>query len=116
MKRAIRTAGILAGLGAVVWLMRDRLLRVPDGGDTPSAGFRVSPTNGEGVPISDDTGIKDDLTEIVGVGPVYSRRLAQQGISRFAELAEADAADLAERLDLSTGQVAKWISQASDLA
>lgn len=116
MKRAVRTAGILAGLGAVVWLMRDRLLRVPEAGDTQITGFRVPPTNGEGAATKEDEAAEDDLTEIVGVGPVYSRRLAQQGISKFADLAEADPVELAEKLNLSTNQVADWISQASDLA
>jgi len=115
MKKAIRTVGIVAGLGAVAWLMKDRLLRVPDGGDAPISGFRVPDTNGHKVPTAESTITDDDLTKIVGIGPVYSRRLGEMGITSFKQLAAAKATELADNLEISAGQAEDWIGQASDL-
>jgi len=120
MKRVVRTVGIVAGLGAVVWLMKDRLLRVPDGGDAPISGFRVPDGDGHKVPaaestITESTTQVDDLTKIVGIGPVYSRRLNEMGITSFKQLAAAKASELADILDISADQAKDWIGQASDL-
>ena len=58
----------------------------------------------------------DDLTEINGIGPVYAQRLIDFGITSFAALAAADAAEAAEHLNLTTEQVQDWIEQATDRA
>ena len=116
VKRAVRTVGIVAGLGAVAWLMKDRLLRVPDGGDAPISGFRVPDSNGHKAPTSTELPAQeDDLTKIVGIGPVYSRRLGEMGIKSFERLSKAKASELADSLDISKDQAKDWIGQASDL-
>jgi predicted flap endonuclease-1-like 5' DNA nuclease len=58
----------------------------------------------------------DDLTVIRGIGPRTADDLASVGVTRFADLAAADAGDLARRLNgSSVAQVKKWIVQAQDL-
>ena len=115
MKKAFRAVGIAAGLGAVAWIMKDRLLRVPEAGDAPISGFRVPESNGDKAPATEPASEGDDLTKIVGIGPVYSRRLGEIGIETFEQLSAAQANDLSEKLDISADQAKDWIGQASDL-
>lgn len=61
----------------------------------------------------------DDLTEIVGIGPVAAQALNELGIWSFKQLAEQDAAELNERLPSTmSGRVEReeWIKQAKQLA
>jgi predicted flap endonuclease-1-like 5' DNA nuclease len=53
-----------------------------------------------------------DLEEIKGIGPAYADRLREAGVEDVADLAAADAADLADRTDLGEGRVGKWIERA----
>jgi len=59
-------------------------------------------------------GSTDAVTELNGIGPAYGDRLADAGIETVGELAGADAADLADRIDLGESRVAGWIAQAND--
>lgn len=59
--------------------------------------------------------VRDDLTEIKGIGPRSNEDLQTIGITTFAQLALADAEDLAARLNGSSPrQVAGWIQQAKE--
>lgn len=59
----------------------------------------------------------DDLTKVNGIGEVFSERLQEEfGIGSFAQLAAADAEQLAETCERSFEEVADWISQAKELA
>jgi predicted flap endonuclease-1-like 5' DNA nuclease len=49
---------------------------------------------------------------IKGIGPTYADRLSDAGVETVADLAEADAADLAERADVPGGRVENWVEQA----
>lgn len=113
VNRLIRAAGVMAGIGVVAWLMRDRLLRVPASAEGPIPKFRVPAGNGERPPPPAQVG--DDLTQITGIGPAYSRRLASSGMTTLAALASADPADLAGRIRVSQKQTANWIDQARRL-
>jgi large subunit ribosomal protein L21 len=63
----------------------------------------------------------DDLTQLNGVGPAFAKKLAEAGVTTFAQVAAWTEADL-ERLD---GEIAglkakaesgEWIAQAKELA
>ncbi|MDR9411048.1 MAG: DUF4332 domain-containing protein [Haloquadratum sp.] len=56
-----------------------------------------------------------EVTEVSGIGPAYAERLAAAGITTAAELAAADAASLADRIDESEKRVAGWIEAAAEL-
>lgn len=45
---------------------------------------------------------------ISGIGPAYARRLEEAGVETVADLLAADAADLAERTDLSEKRIGRW--------
>ncbi len=60
--------------------------------------------------------VKDDLTEIKGIGPAHEKALNAIGISTFAQLAEQDAVDLANRIGgrITAQNICsnQWIDQA----
>ncbi|MFB6101597.1 MAG: helix-hairpin-helix domain-containing protein [Haloplanus sp.] len=51
---------------------------------------------------------------IKGIGPAYAERLANAGVHSVADLAAADAAELAPKIDLSEKRVGRWIERAQD--
>jgi predicted flap endonuclease-1-like 5' DNA nuclease len=68
---------------------------------------------------SDSAGpVTDRSTEpvetITGIGPAYGGRLAECGIETVGELAAADAADVAEGIDVSESRVSDWVERAND--
>lgn len=59
-------------------------------------------------------GAGESTDVIEGIGPTYADRLADAGIETVGDLAEADAAELAERADLPETRVERWIERARD--
>ena len=114
MRKLLRFVGFVAGVGAVTYLMRDRLVRIPEDPGPPPH-FKVPSPNGkaEDGKAATAAALADDLTEINGIGPAYAERLAAAGITSFAGLAEADADAIAESIDVSAEQVADWAAQAA---
>ncbi len=104
-KQILRVGGVVIGLGAAVWALRDKLLPAPEIPDGPPPRFRTTPTS----PVA-----ADDLTEVKGVGPVYAQRLGDAGITSFAMLANADVAAVAGAANVSESQAASWIGQAAN--
>ncbi len=107
-KNLIRIAGVVAGLGAAVWAMRDRLLPAPEVPEGPPPRFREAPrpaTSAE----------PDDLTTIKGIGPVTARKLADAGIVTLRALADADAAAVASAAGTNEAAVKAWIDAATSL-
>lgn len=107
MKRLMKLTGLLAGLGAAIWLMRDRLisLALPREPEPPT--FRVGPR-----PATPAEG--DDLTMINGIGPVFAARLYEHGITTLAALAAADPVQVAAMLDTQPTRVEGWIAEAAE--
>jgi len=65
-------------------------------------------------PEADEAADSPPVTEINGIGPAYGDRLNNVGVETVAELAAADAADLASQTDLSETRIAGWIEQAEE--
>lgn len=67
---------------------------------------------------SDDDGTAADEGEpvdtITGIGPAYAERLADAGVHTVADLADADAAELADAIDVSETRIEGWIEQAAN--
>ncbi|OAQ54517.1 poly(3-hydroxyalkanoate) synthase subunit PhaC [Natrinema mahii] len=57
---------------------------------------------------------RDDLTDLRGIGDAYAAALAEAGIETVAELADADAADLAAETGISPNRIEDWIEQARE--
>jgi predicted flap endonuclease-1-like 5' DNA nuclease len=107
LKNVLRFGGVIVGLGAAVWALRDKLLPAPEIPEGPPPRFRTGGT---------DSVAEDDLTDVKGIGPVYAERLAEAGVTTFAELAAADLAVVADAAGVSESTATSWIEQAAALA
>ncbi len=133
MKKYLRISLLVAAWAAITWLYRDKLLPLPKADQAPPPHFRsgdaAAPAPSAAAEAATPTqahtqtethpkrlSAVDDLTQIVGIGPVYQSRLAGCGITAFAELAAADAASVAEAIDVAETMVADWIEQAQGMA
>lgn len=102
MKNAIRIAGVVAGLAAAAWALRDRMLPDPAPPTSNPPSFRT----GGSTP-------SDDLTRIKGIGPAFASRLTDAGIDSFATLAAADGATVAEIANTTEAAAERWIDDAA---
>ena len=104
LKQVLRIGGVVIGLGAAVWALRDKLLPAPQIPDGPPPRFRTAETSG------------DDLTAVKGIGPVYAERLVEADITSFAALADGGAAAVSEAAGVSESTAASWMEQAVNLS
>ncbi|MEZ5175644.1 MAG: helix-hairpin-helix domain-containing protein [Acidimicrobiia bacterium] len=102
MKNVIRFAGVVAGLAAAAWALRDRMLPDP-----------VTPTDSP--PRFRTAAAPDDLTDIKGIGPAFAQRLADAGVTTFATLASSDASSIAEIANTTETTAQRWINGAQAL-
>lgn len=56
----------------------------------------------------------EDVQNVKGIGSAYAERLGEIGIDTVDELADADAADVAERTTVSEKRVQRWIDRANE--
>jgi predicted flap endonuclease-1-like 5' DNA nuclease len=103
MKNVIRFAGVVAGLAAAVWALRDRMLPDPQPPSESHSKFRTGTVTAG-----------DDLTEIKGIGPAFASRLVDAGIESFATLAKTDPAAIAEIAKTTETVAERWIASATD--
>ena len=61
-----------------------------------------------------DGGGDEPVETIKGIGPAYADRLETVGIETVGELAAADAAEVADGIDVSDSRVGDWIERARD--
>lgn len=114
MKRVSQVGGMLLAAGAALagalWLLRDRIFGPPPAPAMPAEppAFREPPAAPDGTP--------DDLSEVKGIGPVYSERLTEAGITTFSALAATPLPKLAEIAGVAESRAADWLRQAADLA
>ena len=106
LKNILRVGGVVVGLAAAAWALRDKLLPAPDVPDQPPPRFRT------GISAAGD----DDLTLVRGIGPVYAERLAAAGMGSFADLAAADVDEVTEAACVSQATAMAWVEQAAAMA
>jgi len=118
-KNILRIGGVIAGLGAAVWALRDKLLPAPEIPDGPPPRFRTGTGASAGsASTGKEPGTRDahDLTVVKGIGPVYADRLEEAGITTFAELASADVDAVCEAAKVSKSTATSWMEQAATLS
>jgi predicted flap endonuclease-1-like 5' DNA nuclease len=98
-KNLFRVAGVVVGLGAAAWALRDRMLPSPQIHEEPPPKFRSG-------------GGADDLTLIKGIGPVYRDRLTASGIHSFSDLASATPEHVADVASTSVSIAQGWVQSA----
>jgi predicted flap endonuclease-1-like 5' DNA nuclease len=108
-KNLVRLAGVIVGLGAAAWALRDRLLPAPEIHDEPPPRFREA--------TRPETAVQPagSLTDIKGVGPVTAEKLETAGFSSLGDIAASDAGTLSEAVGVSEAIAAKWIASAATL-
>lgn len=107
MGRLLRSLLVLAGVVAVLWLVRDRFVTVWRPGLQRPAPFRVPPP--------DHAAPSPELTAIRGIGPVYAERLSLAGLTTPEDLRAAGADAVAEAAKASSERAAAWIDAIDDL-
>ena len=121
MKRLARLLSFAAAVAALIWAMRDRFISVALPREPQPPAFR-HPDEHPQVPHRPhqnhrDPGMEaapelDDLELINGIGPVYSSKLAEMGITTFSGLAAASVAEVVGKLGIAESRVVDWIDQA----
>ncbi len=102
LKRLAKILGIVGGVAAVIWAMRDRFISVATSREPVPPSFRAP----------------EDLTippvEVIeGIGPVFAKRLDGVGIDNVARLAGASPDLVAEAAGVSGARARSWIDQAA---
>lgn len=108
VKNVIRVAGVLMGLAAAAWALRDKVLPAPEVPTGPPPKFRE--------PAGDrDTTATADLTTVKGIGPKTSEKLTSAGIGDLRALAGSEPTTVAEAADTSEATATRWIEAAGSL-
>ena len=105
MKRLAKIIGVVGGVAAIVWAMRDRFISVATSREPEPPTFRTSE------PGSKSAGI--DV--IGGIGPVFAGRLKAAGIDSPKKLASASPDKVAEAAGVSGARARSWIEQARNI-
>lgn len=106
MARFMRALLAIAGVVAVLWLVRDRFVTLGRPKNVEPVSFRVAPHDPTATPPP------AELTDIPGIGPVYAERLTDAGISSAHDLAGADPTVVAAAAGVSEDRAAGWIAAA----
>lgn len=91
----------------------DTVTAESDGEATGEHGATVDIEDAEGEEADADAD-PDSVEVIKGIGPAYAERLANVGVHSVADLAAADAVELADAIDLSETRVGRWVERAQD--
>lgn len=108
LKTFLRIAGVIVGLGAAAWALRDKLLPAPAVPEGPPPKFRTSPAKPSAAG-------PDDLTKITGIGPVYAERIVDAGYDSYAALIAAGAEAVGAAAGVSAETAEKWVKSAAKL-
>jgi hypothetical protein len=102
LKRLAKILGVIGGVAAVIWAMRDRFISVATSREPIPPSFR-EPADLTSPPVE----------AIEGIGPVFAKRLSGVGIDNIARLAGASPDLVAEAAGVSTARARSWIDQAA---
>jgi hypothetical protein len=101
IKRLAKILGVVGGIAAVAWAIRDRFVSVAISREPVPPSFRVGETPNSG-----------PVDSIEGIGPVFAQRLAAAGITDVGRLAGASPDLVAEAAGVSGARARTWIEQA----
>lgn len=102
MKRLAKILGLVGGVAAVVWAMRDRFISVATSREPNPPTFRTS-------------AMSASVDSIDGIGPVFAKRLTDAGLGEVAALAAATPDQVAEAASVSAARARTWIDLAKEL-
>ncbi|MGH8945263.1 MAG: helix-hairpin-helix domain-containing protein [Acidimicrobiia bacterium] len=101
-RKVLKLLGIIGGIAALAWAMRDRLISVATSREPELPSLR-------------DTArvIHPPVDVLSGIGKVYADRLAKAGIGDVGALAAATPDSVAEAAGISSARARDWIDQAN---
>ena len=105
--RLAKVIGVLGGVAAVVWAMRDRFISVATSREPEPPTFRATTPNGS---------TRSGLGAIDGIGPVFAGRLIAAGLDNVESLAKASPDSVAEAAGVSGARARAWIDQANNIS
>lgn len=116
MTRLLRKLLFLGAVAGAFYWLREKMMPPPQPRLASPPPFRTTePAPSVQTPSQSSTKTRDDLTRVKGIGPVYQKRLAEDDITTFADLADGDAVAIAAGIDMSVQQVEDWQEQARRL-
>lgn len=124
VKRIARIIGVLGGVGAILWAMRDRLVSVAIPREPQPPALRASdrpvrPPVDQKPPATakqdEEPPPAQSVTDVTGIGPVYATRLEAAGIATLSDLAQHGAETVAEAAEVPVSRAAGWIESAQAL-
>ena len=128
MRRIARIFGLLGGIGAVIWAMRDRFVSVAISREPEPPAFRAVANPNGGRPqtpppvtkqapnaASEATEDESELTDVNGIGPVYANRLNEAGIRSLDDLSSSRAEQVAAAAEVPLSRAIGWIEAARGL-
>ncbi len=104
IKRLAKVIGLVGGVAAVVWAMRDRFVSVATSREPEPPTFRTGPSTA-----------RPGVDSIDGIGPVFAERLMQAGLGSMEDLASATPDSVAEAAGVSGARARTWIEKARQL-
>lgn len=105
MKRLAKVLGVLGGVAALVWAMRDRFISVAASREPEPPMFRATGAT-QSPPVD----------SIDGIGPVFAQRLTEAGLDNVSRLAGASPDRVAEAAGVSAARARAWIDMARQLS
>lgn len=102
IKKFAAAVGLIGGVAAVVWAMRDRFISVAVSREPEPPSFRGSKPG--------------RVDQVEGIGPVFAARLSEAGIDSLASLANSDPEKVAGAAKVSPQRARAWIEQAGSVS
>lgn len=106
MKRLARILGLLGGIGALAWAMRDRLVSVAISREPVPPAFKVP----DPAPATEKSA--GEITTVSGIGPVYATRLESIGVSTLDALAASRPEQVAAAAEVPLSRAVGWVEAA----
>ncbi|CAN5772436.1 hypothetical protein BH23ACT5_BH23ACT5_02910 [soil metagenome] len=101
--------GLVGGIGAVVWAMRDRFVSVAISREPEAPAFRTPDLTPSSTPVA---GADQPITDIAGIGPVYATRLSEIGVNTIAQLSISRPEQVAAAAQVPLSRAVGWIDRA----
>lgn len=102
LKRLAKIIGLLGGIGALVWAMRDRFVSLAVSREPEPPAFRTRSSEG-----------LTPVDAIDGIGPVFAQRLNAAGMGSVEEMIGHRVAEVAAAAGVSESRAQGWLEKAN---
>ena len=103
VSKVAKVVGFVGGVVALIWAMRDRFISVAVSREPEPPAFKN--------PAEMGSAVSSGLESINGIGPTYADRLRAAGYTTAADLAGADADQIAQIAGVGSTRARSWLDQ-----